>query len=119
MNLFVSQPMAGLTDAQILKRREELIELVRKRNPEEEIIPIDSFTKSEEIVGRGRIAMLGDSISLMADADLVIFARGWQNSKGCIVENEVCKQYGIRRIFEELMNTAKEPEQKPTGQFWR
>lgn len=102
--VFISQPMAGMTDAEILERRKELIELVKHKYADEEIEVIDSFTKSEEIVGKGRIAMLGDSISLMADADIVIFAKNWRKSKGCMVEHEVCVQYRIMRIYEELIS---------------
>ena len=100
MKLFISQPMAGLTDEKIRKRREELIQLVKEKFSED-IEVIDSFTKSEEIVRRGRIAMLGDSIMKMHDADMVIFASGWRRSAGCNVEHEVCVRYNISRLYEE------------------
>ncbi|MBO4736433.1 MAG: hypothetical protein J5614_08560 [Paludibacteraceae bacterium] len=113
MKVFISQPMAGLTDEQILERRNELIEKTREWYKGQELEFIDSFTKSEDIVGRGRIAMLGDSIAKMYDATVCIFATGWQKSSGCKVEHEVCVQYTIQRLYEDLMDEQhKPPEQK-------
>ena len=109
MKVFISQPMAGLTDAQILERRNELIEKTREWYKGQELEFIDSFTKSEEIVGRGRIAMLGDSIMLMRDATVCVFATGWQKSAGCKVEHEVCVQYTIQRLYEDLMDEQNKP----------
>ena len=113
MKVFISQPMAGLTDAQILQRRNEIIQKVRDWYSGQDIDVIDSFTKSEEIVGRGRIAMLGDSIAMMRDATVCVFATGWQKSAGCKVEHEVCVQYKIQRLYEDLMKEQhKPPKQK-------
>lgn len=113
MKVFISQPMAGLTDAQILKRRNEIIAKTQEWFKDQEIEFIDSFTKSEEIAGRGRIAMLGDSIALMRDATICVFAKGWQKSPGCKVEHEVCVQYTIQRLYEDLMDEQhKPPKQK-------
>lgn len=120
--VFISQPMAGLTDAQILQRRQELMEKVSNWLPNDELLFIDSFTKSEDIVGRGRIVMLGDSIIKMADAQLCVFANGWQNSPGCNVEHEVCKQYHIQRLYEHLMNVQHKPPQLKSSEnakYWR
>lgn len=103
MKVFISQPMAGLTDDEILKRREELIQKVKEWFPDETIEVIDSFTKSEDIVNGGRIVMLGHSIQLLAQADMVMFASGWTDSPGCIVEHTVCKQYKIKTIYERHM----------------
>ena len=117
--VFISQPMAGLTDECILKRRNELIEKIKSWFPEEELEFIDSYTKPEEIAGRGRITMLGDSIMKMQDANLCVFAAGWKNSPGCIVEHEVCVQYQIQRLFEELKTVPLKSDQHGSAKFWR
>jgi len=115
MKWFISQPMAGMTDEQILARRNEIIDLIKSMRHNEEVEIIDSFTKSEEIVGKGRIAMLGDSIMLMKDADVVFFANGWEKSAGCNVEHEVCVQYHLRRIYESALNTHYNPAEVCTN----
>lgn len=93
MKVFISQTMAGLTDEQILARREAIMGIVRAY-ANEPCDFIDSFTKSDSIKGN-RIAMLGDSISKMSEADLVVFDNGWEHSCGCNVERMVCAQYKI------------------------
>lgn len=94
MKIFISQKMAGLTDDDIIKRREEIKNICRKqfKQPCEFI---DSFTKNSELINKGRIAMLGHSISLMADADLVVFDKDWEFSHGCCVERMVCVEYNL------------------------
>lgn len=119
MKYFISQPMAGLTDEEILARRSQIIQLIKEMRPNENVEIIDSFTKSEEIVGKGRIAMLGDSIMKMRDADVVFFAVGWDKSPGCKVEHEVCVQYHIRRLFEETLGTQYRQQHQQVAKFWR
>lgn len=112
VRVFISQPMNGLTNEEILEKREELIQkfktFINPNNTLERSLTtiefIDSFNKDNDIVAKGRIAMLGHSISLMADADLVIAANGAENSSGCICELTVAEQYDIPVYHEELID---------------
>lgn len=110
VRVFISQPMNGLTNEEILGRRIELIEKFKsfvnpnKTRSTNSFEFIDSFNKNNDIVAKGRIAMLGHSISLMADADLVIAANGAENSSGCICELTVAEQYDIPVYHEELID---------------
>lgn len=113
VRVFISQPMNGLTNEEILGRRIELIEKfksfvnpnkTRSTRSMDSFEFIDSFNKDNDIVAKGRIAMLGHSISLMADADLVIAANGAESSSGCICELTVAEQYGIFVLHEELID---------------
>lgn len=94
MKVFISQPMSGKTDEEIINRREEIKKYCIKifKKPMDFI---DSFTKPNELVEHGRVAMLGHSVSLMYDADLVVFDEKWDKSPGCRVERFVCEEYGI------------------------
>lgn len=38
---------------------------------------------------------MAESIRLMADADLVYFAKGWKDARGCMIERECAVQYGV------------------------
>ena len=98
MKIFISQPMNGRTDEDILAKRESLIALAKEKYGEVEVI--DSFTKDPELEAKGQIAMLGHSIGMMADADLVVFAKDWTRARGCRVEQQVAKQYEIPILFE-------------------
>lgn len=98
INFFISLPMNGLSDDEIIHNMEEIKESTIKYLMADETVPInfiDSFQKSTELIRLGRIAMLGHSISLMYNADFVIFRKGWREARGCCVEFEVCKQYNI------------------------
>lgn len=99
MKIFISQPMNGKTDEDIVAKRETLIELAKKKYGDD-IEVIDSFTKDPELEAKGQIAMLGHSVSMMADADLVVFAKDWTRARGCRVEQQVAKQYEIPILFE-------------------
>ena len=99
MKIFISQPMAGKSDETILKERALFIEMVKLQiGIDKDVTFIDSFTKPMDITD-SRIKMLGHSIMMMGDADLVVFLPGWSKSPGCLVEFEVCKQYGVKTLF--------------------
>jgi hypothetical protein len=96
MQVFISQPMAGLTENEIFATRndicnkfniedEELIESYRKDN-----VPHKDVNTS--------VWCLGDSIRLMSEANLVIFAPGWDEARGCCIEHDICVDYGIPYI---------------------
>lgn len=98
MKIFISQPINGRTDEDIRTKREALIALAKEKYGEVEVI--DSFTMDPSVEAKGQIAMLGHSISMMADADLVVFAKDWTRARGCRVEQQVAKQYEIPILFE-------------------
>lgn len=98
MKVFISQPMNGRSDEEIHEERETIKQCLEKRF-KEPIEVIDSFTKSPDLVKSGRIAMLGHSISLMCDADLVVFAPDWISARGCRVEYSVAFEYGLKTCY--------------------
>ena len=94
--LFISQPMRGKSDEQIKQEREEAI----KKASEilnEEISVIDSFFEKAP-VGAKPLWFLGKSLELLADADCAYFALGWEEARGCKIEHEAAKEYGITII---------------------
>jgi hypothetical protein len=99
MKIFISQPMAGLSDEEIIKTREFNMQMIRMQLPQDADVEfIDSFTKPDDIAGN-RVKMLGHSIMLLADADVCFFLPGWNESPGCLTEFDVCKRYGIKMRF--------------------
>ena len=96
MKIFLSQPMRGKTDAQIREERRIIaIRLHRKLNEKFEII--DTVFDLDE--GTHPLVYLGKGIELMADADIVCFTKGWDESRGCIIEHDIAVRYGIKRLF--------------------
>lgn len=95
--LFVSQPMRRKTDEEILKVREE-IRIKAEKIIGEPVELLPSFFEDFNPVGNIPVAYLGKSISLLAIADIVYFGEGWKEARGCKIEHEVAKEYGIDRI---------------------
>lgn len=94
--IFISQPMNGRFENDILKERDSIyIDWLDLNHYHAYDELIDSYTKTNVPDGAGRLWYLGDSIQKMADADVVILAPGWEKAAGCCVEFEVAKRYGI------------------------
>lgn len=94
--LFISQPMKGKTDEEILKERQMAIEKVRNALSED-VEVIDSFFQSAPVDAKP-LWFLGKSLELLSTADIAYFADGWENARGCKIEHECAIQYGIMII---------------------
>ena len=97
--LFISQPMRGLTDKEILKKREE-IRLRAEKKIGESVELIDSFISEYpgEINKSVPIWYLGKSLQFLSQADIAYFGGDWRNARGCNIEPEVAINYGIEII---------------------
>lgn len=100
IKLFISQPMNGLSDEDILKERDRAIKYAKKQLGEDiEVLDL-YFTEDEpEDVNNG-LWWLSKSIELLAKADVAYFVKGWYKSRSCLIENECAFRYGIRKITE-------------------
>ena len=99
--IFISQPMRGLTDEEILDKRQEIMKNAEKVI-KEPVELIDSFIEDypEEINKHIPVFYLGKSIQFLSQADVAYFGGDWRNARGCKIEHEVAKQYGIEIIEE-------------------
>ena len=99
--IFISQPMRGLTDEEILNKRQEIRENAEKVI-KEPVELIDSFIEDYpgEINKHIPVFYLGKSIQFLSQADIAYFGGDWRNARGCKIEHEVAKQYGIEIIEE-------------------
>lgn len=94
--LFISQPMRGKTDEEILETREKAIKKAEKQVGEP-VEVIDSFFQSAP-VGAKPLWFLGKSLELLSNADIAYFAKGWEEARGCKIENTSAIEYGITVI---------------------
>ena len=97
--LFISQPMRGKTDAEILAVREKAIKSAEKQVGEPVEI-IDSFIQGEPANARP-LWYQDESLKLLAEADVAYFAKGWDEARGCKIENTCAIEYGIESIIED------------------
>ena len=47
---------------------------------------------------RDLCGFLGKSLELLSTADIAYFAKGWENARGCRIENTCAIEYGITVI---------------------
>ena len=92
--LFISQPMKGKSDADILAERKKAIKSAEEELLREPVEVIDSFFQ-EAPVDAKPLWFLGKSLELLAGADIAYFAKGWQDARGCKIENTCAIEYGI------------------------
>ena len=97
MKVFISQPMTGRLKEEILNERNEVIEILKSKYGVE---VFDSYFEDYDPQnGSIPIKYLAKSIEVLAEADVLLCVGGWKNSKGCKVEHECAKQYGIKIIY--------------------
>lgn len=105
LNVFISQPMHGRSEEEIVKERKEIMQLLGECNPykktwdlhiidnlhHENVKTWDYFPPERA----GRLWNLGQSISKMADADLVAIAPEYFKANGSVVEYAAASLYEI------------------------
>ena len=94
--LFISQPMRGKTDEEILTVREKAIKSAEKQVGEP-VEVIDSFFQ-EAPADAKPLWFLGKSLELLSGADVAYFAQGWEDARGCAIEHDSALAYGIKSI---------------------
>lgn len=99
--LFVSLPMRGLEDEEIKAKQKELYKRYKKKYPDMDVQLINQYKGKpdqmtmQDMLGKPEVELLGESISLMSYADVVLFAKGWENYPGCRIEHKVCTYYNL------------------------
>lgn len=91
--LFISQPMKGLTDEEILAAKEKAIKSAEEKLGEP-VEVIDSFFQGAPADVKP-LWYLAKSLELLATADVAYFAPGWETARGCKIENTCAVEYGI------------------------
>ena len=98
MKYFISQPMNGKTGEEINAKRKEVETAILEQEPDAEIL--DSFFEGAPHDAKP-LWFLGKSLEILSNADIAYFCEGWENARGCKLENECALAYGIT-VIEEL-----------------
>lgn len=103
--IFISQPMNGLSEEEILKTRQAALAEARKIL-NEDVTEVDSYFKEAKesvpqdvFAGLSGLYYLGKSLEKMAEADMVYFCRGWEKARGCKIEQAAAIAYGVPRLY--------------------
>lgn len=109
MKVMISQPMRGKTDEQIRAERDFLI----KKFNDMHIEVIDTiFTEDLPEDWNAAVYFLGKSISAMKDVDAIYMDDGWREVRGCRIEHQVAREYGIKILYNDFF--VNKPELKNT-----
>lgn len=95
MKLFISQPMRGKTPEQIKKERDLITSLFS------DVEIINSYFENNKY--EDPLVCLGESIKLLAEADIVYFCNDWDQYNGCYIEHECAKRYGKKIIYQDML----------------
>lgn len=93
MKVMISQPMNGRCEEEIKKKRQNIIEKFNKMH-----IEVINTLFNEEVPDNYNAAVyyLGKSISAMKDIDALYLCDNWNLARGCKIENQVAREYGIK-----------------------
>lgn len=91
--LFISHPMNGKTDEEILDERSACVKYAEDMLGES-VEVIDSFFRGAPADAKP-LWYLGESLKLLAQADIAYFAAGWVDVRGCKIEHTCAVEYGV------------------------
>ncbi len=95
--LFISQPMRGKSNEEIIAEREKAVKAAAEKLGEP-VEVIDSFFKDAPVTA-SPLWFLGKSLEALAGADIVYFCEGWDTARGCKIEQQCAVEYGIDRLY--------------------
>lgn len=106
MKAMLSQPMAGKTEEEIIATRERAIVVLKERGYEIiNTLFTDEWYSKESMKERGveniPLCFLSKSLENMSLCHAAYFCRGWENARGCRLEHEAAKAYGMTIIYED------------------
>lgn len=105
----VSQPMAGLSDDEIADVRDDaiaamdaagysFISTLFSEDDYEDFV--DAAGEDVENVKRPALMYMSRAIEAMAFCDAVFFCDGWSDARGCRIEHECAKAYGLTCVYQ-------------------
>lgn len=106
MKAMLSQPMAGKSDEEIRATRERAFDALEMAGYEVvNTLFSDEWYSRENMKKRGVVQIplcfLAKSIENMSLCHAAYFCKGWEKARGCRIEHEIAKAYGLEIIYEE------------------
>jgi len=106
MKAMLSQPMAGKTNDEIVATREKAIAALEAQGYEiVNTLFTDEWYGKEAMEARGVVQIplcfLAKSLENMSLCHAAYFCKGWENARGCRIEHEAAKAYGLKILYEE------------------
>lgn len=101
----LSQPMAGKTEKEIIDTRNRAVAELEKRGFKlVNTLFTDEWYNPQSMKQRGVVQIplcfLAKSLENMSLCHAAYFCKGWENARGCKIEHEAAKAYGLEIIYE-------------------
>lgn len=102
----LSQPMANKTQEEIIAAREQAIAALETRGYEVvNTLFTNEWYSKESMEKRGVVniplCFLAKSLENMSLCHVAYFCKGWEQARGCRIEHDAAKAYGLEIIYEE------------------
>jgi hypothetical protein len=102
----ISQPMANKTPEEIAATRERAIKVLTERGYQfVNTLFTDEWYHKDKMAERGvvqiPICFLAKSIENMSLCHVAYFCKGWEEARGCRIEHDVAKAYGVEILYEQ------------------
>ena len=100
MKVFISCPMIGPSREEIIQKRDSITKKLEERFGN--ITVIDSYFSEFDLMKSSlnvSVYCLGRAIIKLSEADIVVFAEGWENARGCRIEHTIAQDYGMDIIL--------------------
>lgn len=106
MKAMLSQPMNGKSEEEIIATRNRAISFLREKGYEiVNTLFTDEWYGAEAMKSRGVVQIplcfLAKSLENMSLCHAAFFCKGWENARGCRIEHEAAKAYGLEIIYEQ------------------
>lgn len=92
--------MIGLSREEIIQKRASITKKLEERFGN--ITVIDSYFAEFDLMKsslNASVYCLGRAIIKLSEADIVVFAEGWENARGCRIEHTIAQDYGMDIIL--------------------
>lgn len=102
----LSQPMAGKTEAEIIETRNRAVAALEAQGYEiVNTLFTDEWYSNQAMKERGVVniplCFLAKSLTNMSLCDAAYFCAGWESARGCRVEHDAAKAYGLEILYED------------------
>ena len=102
----LSQPMASKTEQEIIETRNRAIKALENRGyAVVNTLFTDEWYSKEAMTERGVVQIplcfLANSLENMSLCHAAYFCKGWEQARGCRLEHEAAKAYGLEVLYEE------------------
>ena len=105
LKAMLSQPMANKSEAEIVETRNRAIAALETQGYSiVNTLFTDEWYSKETMGKRGVVQIplcfLAKSLENMANCHAAYFCKGWENARGCRIEHDAAKAYGLIVLYE-------------------